>query len=712
MLNGIVYTDREKCEACSACLRACRTKSIKIQDGKSEIIKESCLNCGACIKVCSKGAKKYKDSIENVRSIIAQQRTAIILAPSYVIVALKKYQCTPEQFCSTLKRVGFELVYESSFGADIVTKVYLDYLKDTIQNKGRENTHVLTSPCPALMNYVEKHTPILLEEFAPILSPMAAEAVVVRYWNDDNLAVVGATPCIAKKSELLDVELGLYDEKLTFVELIKMIDSMDIKPNLLPESEFDGIQALYGAGFPISGGLMNTLQQYTQDSDYNLIGSDFLILEGEDRSINYLSKMAAKKQQDDNLTGYPLLTDILYCEGCIMGKALGVDGDLIENRRLVAEYTQRRIKKLSDKDQTKEYQGYAFLVKNTAQAPEFEHWLKIVDQLIKEHKFTRTWSNKHYVKKFPSTEQMEELLAFDGKHVPEDELNCGACGYDSCRERAIAVFNGENEMGGCIVHIKYEAKINLEENKRLQELDRLKSDFLSTVSHELRTPLTSILGFSRIIRKRLQDKIFPLIPVTDKKTDKVKNQIMDNTDIIISESERLTSLINNLLDLSKMEAGKIEWKAEELSISEVVDRAIAATTSLFEQKGLTLIKDVESNLPNIIGDQDRLIQTVINLISNAIKFTDQGSITCRARRYYEDKIEVSIIDTGIGIDPENQDKVFEKFKQVGDTLTDKPKGTGLGLSICKQIVEQHGGRIWVESKVGKGSTFSFALPVI
>lgn len=250
----------------------------------------------------------------------------------------------------------------------------------------------------------------------------------------------------------------------------------------------------------------------------------------------------------------------------------------------------------------------------------------------------------------------------------------------------------------------------LEANKRLQELDKMKSDFLSTVSHELRTPLTSILGFSKIIKNRLEEVILPQIKTDDKKVERTARQVNDNVNIIIMESERLTKLINDVLDIAKMEAGKIEWQMEPLSIAEVIERATAATTALFDQAGLRLIKDIEEGLPDIRGDRDRLIQTVINLISNAVKFTGEGSVTCRARKT-GGKLTVSVIDTGMGIVREDQEKVFEKFKQVGDTLTDKPKGTGLGLSICRQIVEHHRGRIWVESEWGKGSSFSFALPI-
>jgi len=252
-----------------------------------------------------------------------------------------------------------------------------------------------------------------------------------------------------------------------------------------------------------------------------------------------------------------------------------------------------------------------------------------------------------------------------------------------------------------------------------KEVARMKDDFLSTVSHELRTPLTSVLGFTKVIQKKLAEVIFPQLPPADAKTSRTVKQITDNMEIIISEGERLTALINDVLDLSKMEAGKIEWKQAPVPIPEILEHAIAATTSLFDNKGITIIKNLAEGLPYVSCDRDRIVQVVINLLSNAIKFTDNGSVTVTARRISEtdcplengeDAVAVTVSDTGIGIAEKDVNNVFEKFKQVGDTLTDRPKGSGLGLPICKQIVEYHGGKIWVESSLGNGSTFSFILP--
>lgn len=243
-----------------------------------------------------------------------------------------------------------------------------------------------------------------------------------------------------------------------------------------------------------------------------------------------------------------------------------------------------------------------------------------------------------------------------------------------------------------------------------KEVDRMKTEFISTVSHELRTPLTSVLGFAKLIKKKLEEVLLPRVDITDKKVERAVSQVSDNLDIIVSEGFRLTALINDVLDLAKMEAGKVDWKDQPVAIAQVIERATVATTSLFNQSEVELGVEVEDNLPMIRGDEDKLMQVVINLISNAVKFTDRGRVTCQAQKQGE-TVVVKVIDTGIGIEEEDLPKVFEKFKQVGDTMINKPKGTGLGLPICKEIIEHHGGHIWVESEMGVGSTFAFWLPI-
>jgi len=240
--------------------------------------------------------------------------------------------------------------------------------------------------------------------------------------------------------------------------------------------------------------------------------------------------------------------------------------------------------------------------------------------------------------------------------------------------------------------------------QKLKELDQLKDSFLSTVSHELRTPLTSIKSFSEILLSYDEDR------------DTQKEFLT----IIKDESDRLTRLINDFLDISKIESGRMQWETVELSISEVIQTAINATQALAAQTNLKVKAEVSPDLPTIKCDKDRLVQVVTNLLSNAIKFTPEGGkIGVKAEvprssksKEKSDMVMISVSDSGVGIAPQNHEGIFEKFKQVGDTMTDKPKGTGLGLPICKEIIEHYGGKIWVESELGKGSTFFFSLPVV
>ncbi len=250
-----------------------------------------------------------------------------------------------------------------------------------------------------------------------------------------------------------------------------------------------------------------------------------------------------------------------------------------------------------------------------------------------------------------------------------------------------------------------------EANTKLQKLDKTRSDFLSTVSHEIRTPLALVLGFVRIINMRLEKAIFPLVNTDDIKTNKAVNKIKKNINIIKSEGDRLTELIDDILDLSIMEAGKVDWQMENLSVAKIIGHALEVTHSFGEMYQIEIVEDIEKQLPEIVGDKDKLKQVVLNLISNAIKFTEEGPIICRARKL-DKEVAISVIDKGVGIAGADQEKIFEKFGRVRNKLKNRPKGTGLGLAICKEIVVHHGGRVWVESEQGKGSNFTFTLPYV
>ena len=233
-------------------------------------------------------------------------------------------------------------------------------------------------------------------------------------------------------------------------------------------------------------------------------------------------------------------------------------------------------------------------------------------------------------------------------------------------------------------------------NDKLKELDVMKSDFLNTVSHELRTPLTSIKAFAEILLDNVGEDV------------ETQTEFLE---IINKESDRLTRLINNLLDLSRIEAGRMKWEREQVDLHEVATCALRALRGAAEKKGLVLENDLEEDLPTV-GDNDKLIQIITNLLGNAIKFTSEGG-TVRVTAHRKDLLtaRIEVKDSGVGIDPEFHESIFEKFSQVDSSETRDIKGSGLGLPIARSITEHHGGTLFVESEAGKGSTFIVELPL-
>ena len=237
--------------------------------------------------------------------------------------------------------------------------------------------------------------------------------------------------------------------------------------------------------------------------------------------------------------------------------------------------------------------------------------------------------------------------------------------------------------------------------ERLKEVDTLKTQFLANMSHELRTPLNSIIGFSRVILKGIDGPI---------------NELQEqDLSAIYNSGQHLLSLINDILDLSKIEAGKMEIAQEEIDLNMMVKSVMSTAVGLTKDKPIQLLREVDDNLPVVVGDNTRVRQVLLNLISNASKFVEEGHIKVIAKVRPSQKggqeVYIAVEDTGPGIAPEDQSKLFKPFSQVDGSPTRKTGGTGLGLSISKRFIEMHGGQIGVESEVGKGSTFWFTLPI-
>jgi signal transduction histidine kinase len=232
---------------------------------------------------------------------------------------------------------------------------------------------------------------------------------------------------------------------------------------------------------------------------------------------------------------------------------------------------------------------------------------------------------------------------------------------------------------------------------QLEAANRHKSEFLANMSHELRTPLNAIIGFSEVLLEHMFGEL-------NEKQD-------EYVDDVLSSGRHLLSLINDILDLSKVEAGRMELELAQFDLPLAVENTITLMRERASRHGISLHREVDKRLGDFVGDERKIKQILLNLLSNAVKFTPEGGRVEVKAVMVDGSVEISVSDTGIGIAPEDQEKIFEEFRQVGADYAQKREGTGLGLTLTKKFVEMHGGKIWVESEQGKGSTFKFTLPI-
>jgi signal transduction histidine kinase len=236
-----------------------------------------------------------------------------------------------------------------------------------------------------------------------------------------------------------------------------------------------------------------------------------------------------------------------------------------------------------------------------------------------------------------------------------------------------------------------------EKTQQLEIANRHKSEFLANMSHELRTPLNAVIGFSEVLLERMFGEV----------NEKQEEYLQD----ILSSGKHLLSLINDILDLSKIEAGRMELEALPFDLPAALDNALTLIKERAARNSIGLAVHVDPRIGEVVADERKVKQVLLNLLSNAVKFTPEGGTITMAAVLNGGMVEISVADTGIGIAPEDQAAVFEEFRQVGTDYARKREGTGLGLALARRLVELHGGTLTLQSELGKGSTFTFTIPV-
>lgn len=407
-MSQLIYSDKDKCNLSYTCVRVCPAKAIKIDDKHAQILPERCIGCGQCVTMCSQNAIKYRDDISTVEILIGgDEKVAAICDPaiSGEFIDITDYR----KFVAMIREIGFHYVSEMSFGVDLVAYKYKD-LVDNFQGK-----YFISTKCPSVVSYIEKQEPELVDNLAPIVPPYIAMAKVLHKRYGNNIKIVYITACTAAKDEAKQYNNteGQVDSVLTFTELRKMFKQKGISENTVEFSEFDPPLGRKGGLFPISHGLFQAV-----DINQGLLEGDILITEGRENFLKSIKEFKSEKHLNQHL-------DLFYCKGCIQGPGATKGEKKFTRRSQVIKYVNKRMKAIDA------YQ-----------------WRLDIEE-FKDIDLKRSFRAKDVRLPIPSTSEVDRVLSEMGKKKEKDQLGCGACGYPSCRDFAIAHLQGLTNYEQC-----------------------------------------------------------------------------------------------------------------------------------------------------------------------------------------------------------------------------------------------------------------------
>lgn len=648
----LVYTIKELCRTCYTCVRECPAKAIRIVGGQAEVIDERCIVCGNCTKVCSQGAKVFLNTTDRVAKVLENNtNAAAIIAPSFPA----EFSDIPDHqvLVGMVRAMGFRIVAEVSFGADLVAD---RYKKLVSENKN----YYISSDCPSIVNYVKFYHPALVDNLAPVVSPMVAMSRVIRqkYGNETPIVFIG--PCIAKKAESTEI-----DEAITFTELRDMLADKGITSESVTPSEFDQPLGGRGAIFPVARGLLKT----AKISD-NAITGNIIAAEGRIDFQGALKEFEAGLIKNQHM-------ELLCCEGCIMGPGLSKNGRQYNRRSLVSSYANLKMQTIDTESWQRSFDEFAELDLSVVHRSE--------DPLVEEL----------------TEKDVVDVLQKMGKFTKKDQLDCGACGYESCIEHAIAIKKGLAEVEMCLPYtieklhksVKDLALSNeklssmkqaLKQSEKLAHMGQLSAG----IAHELNNPLGVVIMYSNILLEE----------------SAADSPVREDLKLIVEQAGRCKKIVAGLLNFAR----KNQVNHQTVSIKELVNHSLESL--IIPAKVKISISDNTTN-PEAMLDSEQMMQVLTNLIKNAMDaMPDGGSINIKLEDTLGEVL-ITISDTGTGIKEEDRAKIFEPFfttKSIG-------QGTGLGLATAYGIVKMHKGQITAESnnnpaKGPTGTSFKIMLP--
>lgn len=651
-----IHTVPERCRVCYTCVRECPAKAIRIVDGQAKVIHERCISCGNCVRVCSQKAKQVVDSVPRAKSFLADTApVAAIIAPSF---PAEFAEWDAQTLVGMIRALGFEWVSEVAFGADLTAREYRRLLSES-------EKPMIATTCPAVVLYVEKYFPDLLGDLAPVVSPMVAMSRVMRELHGEGIRIVFIGPCTAKKCEGVDTNLpGEVDDVLTFAELRQMIAEAEIDPQQTEPSDFDPPFAGSGALFPLCGGMLQAA-----DIEEDLVECRVVSANGA-HFVTAIKDYGAGDMETQ-------LLEVLACDGCVMGAGMSSDASLFRRRSRVSNYVSKQL-----------------------QTRDPAEWQQQLDRFASVS-LVREYSNMDQRLGVPAGDDVTEILQRMGKFKQEDELNCGACGYTTCREHAVAIHKGLAESEMCLPYTIDRLNETIGElaqshdelattQEALMQSERLASmgQLAAGIAHEVNNPLGVVLMYAHLLLDDLAED----------------SKHKQDAAMIAEQADRCKKIVAGLLHFARQN----KVLREATNIRDLIERAVRAVVKPPAVK-LTVVHDLQDAVAAI--DVDQMLQVLTNLFSNAYAAMPDGGELRVTTSDTADTILIAVSDTGVGISPDNRGRIFEPFfttKQIG-------KGTGLGLAVTYGIIKMHRGDVSMETNDDPaegptGTTFRITVP--
>ncbi|HVN95876.1 MAG TPA: [Fe-Fe] hydrogenase large subunit C-terminal domain-containing protein [Syntrophorhabdaceae bacterium] len=660
--NRGLTIDSRKCRLCLYCVQLCPSKAVKLEKDTIKVIPERCILCASCIKGCPQHAMSLYGGLGTVGSVLASgAKTIACLDPAFPAAFDAE---SPRRFVTALKKLGFTEVWEGAFGVELVSQAYRRLLDS---NTG---SPLISSFCPAIVFYIQKYLPQLIPNLAPIVSPMIAIGKVARHIKGNDWKTIYITPCLAQVGEsVADEVAGVIDHVITFRDVQRMLDAAGIDQGKLEETEFDGPRPFLGRIMPVIGGLNRSM-----GSSFDVLEDEVSVAYGRRQVIGLLNQLASGYIRAGFL-------DLVYCDGCIDGPFIDRELSVLGRRHVIARYTKGEMAKQNMSDVHKELEKY----QGIDLGREFRNT---------EEKLTA-----------PSEEEIETILKKIDKLPPSNNLDCRACGYATCRDKAIAVAQGLADAQFCLPYLLDQSnkiyqqleKSHRELQKSHQELEHAQYQLIRTeklaalgqlaagVAHEINNPLGTITIYAHILLKTME----------------TEDPRRDDIALIINEANRTKGIVQGLLSFAR----ETKLKPGDTDINELLEDALGLLVNQSLFQNIKIKKNFAKDLPAIFADGTQLKQVFLNIVLNAAQAMEGKGNLAITTWLQKDHIKIRIRDTGPGILPEHVAKLFNPF------FTTKEKGTGLGLAISYGIIERHSGKIEVDTELERGSTFTISLPL-